>query len=288
MSTGKGRSGRQTGRKSSGSKSSGSKSSGSKASGSKSSGSKSSGSRSSGGKSSSGKSSGGNPGGMRNVSDGRAPKVRVKTAKGRKLSSTLWLQRQLNDPYVAEARRLGYRGRAAFKLADIDDKYQLLGKGARVVDLGCAPGGWLQIARQRCGAKAHLVGMDILPMEALPDVAFLEGDFMAEDAPDRLRQALDGRADLVLSDMAAPTTGHPQTDHLRIMALAETAYAFAAEVLSKDGAFVAKVFSGGAEKSLLDLLKRDFARVHHFKPPSSRKGSPEMYVIALGFRGSGA
>lgn len=222
---------------------------------------------------------------QRNVSVSRHEKVRVKTAKGRKLSSTLWLQRQLNDPYVAEARRLGYRGRAAFKLAEIDDKYGLLKKGARVVDLGCAPGGWLQIARERCGAKAHLVGMDILEMDPLPDVAFLHGDFMADDAPDRLREALSGPADLVLSDMAAPTTGHPQTDHLRIMALAETAYAFATEVLSQEGAFVSKVFSGGAEKSLLDALKRDFARVHHFKPPASRKESPEMYVVALGYRG---
>lgn len=222
---------------------------------------------------------------MRQASDSRAEKVRVKTAKGRKLSSTRWLQRQLNDPYVAEAKRLGLRGRAAFKLADIDDKYGLLAKRRRIVDLGCAPGGWLQIARQRCGPKTHLVGMDILAMEPLPDVVFLEGDFMADDAPDRLRQALDGAADLVLSDMAAPTTGHPQTDHLRIMALAETAHAFAAEVLAPDGAFVTKVFSGGAEKSLLDKLKRDFARVYHFKPPASRKESPEMYVVALGFRG---
>ncbi|MDW3207722.1 MAG: RlmE family RNA methyltransferase [Alphaproteobacteria bacterium] len=223
-------------------------------------------------------------GGSRNVTDSRGARVRVKTARGRKLSSTLWLERQLNDPYVAEARRLGYRGRAAFKLAEIDDKHNLLKPGNRIVDLGCAPGGWTQVALQRCGSNARVVGIDLLECDPIPGAVLLVGDFMDDDAPDRLKAELGGQADIVLSDMAANTTGHPQTDHLRIVALVETAYAFAQEVLAPGGAFVAKVFSGGTEGSLLNVLKKDFERVFHMKPPASRKESPEMYVVALGFR----
>ncbi|WP_421878517.1 RlmE family RNA methyltransferase [Pacificispira sp.] len=230
------------------------------------------------------KKSGKKGGGSRNVTDARGARVRVKTARGRKLSSTLWLERQLNDPYVAEARRLGYRGRAAFKLAEIDDKHNLLKPGSRIVDLGCAPGGWTQVALQRCGAGARVVGIDLLECDPIPGAILMTGDFMDDDAPDRLKSALGGQADIVLSDMAANTTGHPKTDHLRIVALVETAYAFAQEVLAPGGAFVAKVFSGGTEGSLLNVLKLDFERVFHMKPPSSRKESPEMYVVALGFR----
>ncbi len=220
----------------------------------------------------------------RNVADARGVQVRVKTARGRKLSSTLWLQRQLNDPYVLEAQRLGYRGRAAFKLADIDDKYQILKPGARIVDLGCAPGGWTQIAMNRCGDEARVVGIDLLPCDPIAGAVLLIGDFMDDDAPDRLKAELQGQADVVLSDMASNTTGHPATDHLRVVALVETAYAFAREVLAPGGAFVAKVFSGGTENDLLKILKQDFERVYHMKPPSSRKESPEMYVVALGFQ----
>ncbi len=220
----------------------------------------------------------------RNVSDGRGVYTKVKTARGRKLSSKLWLERQLNDPYVAEARRLGYRGRAAFKLADIDDKHHLLKPGARIVDLGCAPGGWTQIAMARCGQNARVVGIDLLECDPIAGATLLVGDFMEDDAPDRLKAALDGQADVVLSDMAANTTGHSKTDHLRIVALVETAYAFAKEVLAPEGAFVAKVFAGGTEGALLNELKRDFRKVFHMKPPSSRKESPEMYVVATGFR----
>jgi 23S rRNA (uridine2552-2'-O)-methyltransferase len=225
----------------------------------------------------------GKPGG-RNVTDGRQARVRVKTAKGRKLSSKLWLERQLNDPYVAEAKRLGLRGRAAFKLAEIDDKHRLLKPGARIVDLGCAPGGWTQIALQRCGAGASVVGIDLLECDPVPGATLLVGDFMDDDAPDRLKAEMGGPADVVLSDMAANTTGHAKTDHIRIVALVELAYDFAVAVLKPGGAFVAKVFAGGTEGDLLALMKRDFEKVLHIKPPSSRKGSPEMYVVALGFR----
>lgn len=227
----------------------------------------------------------GKSGKTRNVSDSRAASVRLKTARGRKLSSTRWLERQLNDPYVHEAKRLGYRGRAAFKLAEIDDKAGLLKPGAKVVDLGCAPGGWTQVALERCGTDARVVGIDLLVCEPIAGATLLQGDFMEDDAPDRLKAVMAGSADVVLSDMAANTTGHPQTDHLRIIALAETAYAFAEEVLAPGGAFVCKVFAGGAEKGLLDMLKRDFRKVQHVKPPSSRKESAEMYVVATGFRG---
>ena len=226
----------------------------------------------------------GKPGARRNVTDSRDARVRVKTAKGRKLSSKLWLERQLNDPYVAEARRLGYRGRAAFKLLELDEKHHFLKPGAKVVDLGCAPGGWTQVALNRCGAGSSVVGIDLLRCEPVPGAILLEGDFMEDDAPDRLKAEMQGQADIVLTDMAANTTGHSGTDHLRIVALVETAYHFAQEVLAPGGAFVAKVFAGGTEASLLQQLKKDFTKVAHMKPPASRKESPEMYVVALGYR----
>jgi 23S rRNA (uridine2552-2'-O)-methyltransferase len=218
---------------------------------------------------------------------GRMTGVRVKSARQRSLSSTLWLQRQLNDPYVAEARRLGYRSRAAFKLIQLDDKFNLLGPGQRVVDLGCAPGGWCQIAAERVGKHGKVVGIDYLAMDAVAGALVMQFDFLDPGAPERLKAALDGPADLVLSDMAAPTTGHAPTDHLRVMALAETAYEFAAEVLAPGGSFVAKVFQGGTERTLLDRLKRDFAVIRHAKPPASRQDSAEVYVVATGFRGAG-
>ncbi len=218
----------------------------------------------------------------------RAGKVRVRTAKGRKLSSTRWLERQLNDPYVAAAKRLGYRSRAAFKLAEIDDKFRVLRRGGRIVDLGAAPGGWIQVALARVGPSGRVVGIDLQAMEPVAGATLLEGDFLSDDAPARLREALGGKADAVLSDMAAPSSGHAGTDHLRIMALAEAALAFALEVLAPDGAFVAKVLQGGSERALLETLRREFARVAHFKPPSSRKDSAELYVVATGFRGVAA
>ncbi len=210
--------------------------------------------------------------------------VRVKTAKGRKTSSTQWLKRQLNDPYVREAERLGYRSRAAFKLKEIDERLGLVRPGMAVVDLGAAPGGWSQIALER-GASA-VVGIDLLPIDPMPGVTFLEMDFTAEDAPDALKNALGGGADLVLSDMSPNTTGHRPTDHIRIVMLVELAYAFAVEILKPGGAFVAKVFKGGTENDLLAMMKRDFEKVRHIKPPASRQESAEQYVVATGFRGS--
>ncbi len=224
---------------------------------------------------------------------GRAPTtarpsaVRVKTAARRSASSTQWLERQLNDPYVAEARRLGYRSRAAFKLLQIDDRFHFLKPGARIVDLGCAPGGWVQVAAARVKAaegKGRVVGIDYLPTAPVPGALLVQLDFLDPTAPDALRQALGGPAEVVLSDMAAPTTGHAATDHLRILALAEAAYAFAREVLAVGGTFVAKVFQGGTERELLAQLKRDFATVRHVKPPASRADSAEVYVVAQGFR----
>lgn len=215
--------------------------------------------------------------------------VKVKTAKRRKLSSTLWLQRQLNDPYVHEAKRQGFRSRAAFKLIQLNERFHLLKPGLRVVDLGAAPGGWTQVAVQIVKAGeargGMVVGMDILEWDPVPGAITLQGDFLADEAPDRLKQALGGPADVVLSDMAAPTTGHPSTDHLRIIGLVEVALHFAMEVLTPGGTFVAKVFQGGTEKTLLDLLKKNFATVRHAKPPASRQGSAETYVVAMGFRG---
>jgi 23S rRNA (uridine2552-2'-O)-methyltransferase len=213
--------------------------------------------------------------------------VRVKTAKSRDLSSTLWLERQLNDPYVTEAKKLGYRSRAAFKLTQLDDKLRLLRPGMRIVDLGAAPGGWTQVAIERAKALtsgARIVALDILPFDPLPPAISLYLDFLDADAPAVLKQALAGEADLVMSDMAAPTTGHRETDHIRIIALAETAYDFAVEVLAPGGAFIAKVFQGGSEKDLLTRLKQDFATVRHVKPPASRAGSAEVYVVAQGFK----
>jgi 23S rRNA (uridine2552-2'-O)-methyltransferase len=233
------------------------------------------------------------PGSGRHGGDitGRGETVRVATAAKRRPSSTRWLERQLNDPYVAEARRRGFRSRAAFKLLQLDERFHLLAPGRRIVDLGAAPGGWTQVAAAAVsppGKPAGLVvAVDLLPMDAVPGAEILLLDFMDEAAPAAIRAALGGTADLVLSDMAAPATGHAPTDHLRIMALAEAAYHFAAEVLAQGGAFVAKVLQGGAEKSLLTLLKRDFAQVRHAKPPASRSDSAEIYVVATGFRGAG-
>ncbi|WP_259779567.1 RlmE family RNA methyltransferase [Aestuariispira ectoiniformans] len=222
---------------------------------------------------------------VRNVTDGRQPRVRVKTAKRRKTSSTRWLERQLNDPYVAEARRLGYRGRAAFKLIEIDDKYDFLQPGQTVLDLGCAPGGWVQVTQERIGEKGAVVGIDLLEVEPIAGATLIQKDFMDDDAPDLLKSALGGPVDVVLSDMAPWTTGHAPTDHLRIIGLVEAAAYFAAEVLKPGGSFIAKVFSGGTEQNLLNQLKRDYQKVAHFKPPASRKESAEMYVVAIGFRG---
>jgi 23S rRNA (uridine2552-2'-O)-methyltransferase len=208
--------------------------------------------------------------------------VRVKTAKQRSPSSAAWLQRQLNDPYVAEARRLGYRSRAAFKLLELDDRFHVLKRGANIVDLGAAPGGWTQVAAAR---GAQVVAVDILAMEPVPGAQVLELDFMADDAPDRIKALLGGKVDAILSDMAAPTTGHAATDHLRIVAMADAAHLFATEILAPGGSFVAKVFQGGAEGELLAALKRDFATVRHAKPPASRAESAEVYVVAQGFKG---
>lgn len=220
---------------------------------------------------------------------GRRAAVRVKTAAKRSLSSTRWLERQLNDPYVAEAQKRGYRSRAAFKLMQLDETFRLLAPGRRVVDLGAAPGGWTQVAveRVRPGHTAgEVVGLDILPMDPVAGATLFQADFLDPAAPERLKAALGGPADLVLSDMAAPTTGHRQTDHLRITGLAEAAFAFAEEVLAPGGAFVCKLFQGGAEKDLLDRLKRAFATVRHAKPPASRADSSETYIVATGFRGT--
>ena len=215
----------------------------------------------------------------------RALKVRVKTAKKRSLSSTLWLERQLNDPYVAKAKREGLRSRAAFKLAEIDDKQHFLKSGARVIDLGAAPGGWSQVAARRVGGKGRVVAIDILDMDEISGVEFTRLDFLDPAAPDQLKAMLGGPADVVLSDMAANATGHRATDHLKIMALVEAAAAFAAEVLKPGGTFLAKVIQGGTERALLVELKRGFASVKHVKPAASRADSAELYVLASGFRG---
>ncbi len=209
---------------------------------------------------------------------------RVKTGRGRSTSSVRWLERQLNDPYVRRAKAEGYRSRAAYKLLELDERFALLKGVRRVIDLGIAPGGWSQVVRKRVPA-ATVVGIDLLPVDPLDGVAILQMDFMDEAAPDRLRAALGGPADLVLSDMAANTVGHPQTDHLRTMALVEAGALFAEEVLRPGGAFVAKVLAGGADHQLVAALKRAFTTVKHAKPPASRKGSSEWYVIAQGFKG---
>lgn len=215
--------------------------------------------------------------------------VRVKTARNRTVSSARWLERQLNDPYVKAAKSEGMRSRAAYKLKEIDDKYRLLRPGMRVIDLGAAPGGWSQIAAERVkslSGHGQVIGIDYLDVEPLPGVVMLKLDFTDETAEDRLKALLrDGGADLVLSDMAAPTVGHTRTDHLRIMALAETAAHFAIDVLAAGGAFLCKVFQGGTERELLDLLKQNFSVVRHVKPPASRADSAELYVLATGFKG---
>ncbi len=215
-------------------------------------------------------------------------KTRVKTARKRSLSSTLWLQRQLNDPYVAQAKRDGYRSRAAYKLIEIDERYHFLKAGQRVVDLGAAPGGWAQVASKKVGAeqgRGKVVGIDLLPIDPLAGVSFAVLDFLDERAPEHLKAMLGGKADIVLSDMAANATGHKKTDHIRIVALAELAIDFACEVLEEGGVFLAKVFQGGTEGELLRRLKTSFATVHHVKPNASRAGSAELYVLAMGFRG---
>jgi 23S rRNA (uridine2552-2'-O)-methyltransferase len=217
------------------------------------------------------------------VSRERPLKVRVKTGKNRSVSSKRWLERQLNDPYVARAKREGLRSRAAYKLAEIDDRHRILKANARVVDLGAAPGGWSEIAAQRAG-KGKVVAIDLLDMAPLPGVDFLKLDFLDPDAPKRLKAMLDGPADVVLSDMAANATGHKRTDHLKIMALVEAAAEFAREVLRPGGVFLSKVIQGGTEPMLLADLKRDFASVKHVKPAASRADSAELYLLATGFR----
>lgn len=209
---------------------------------------------------------------------------RVKTARGRTASSNRWLERQLNDPYVRRAKAEGYRSRAAYKLIELDEKFDLLKKALRVVDLGVAPGGWSQVVRMHA-PKAAVVGIDLLPTEPLEGVTLFEMDFMSDEAPAALEAALDGSPDLVLSDMAANTVGHKQTDHLRTMGLVETAAHFAIETLAEGGAFVAKVLAGGTDAELLALLKKHFRTVKHAKPPASRKGSSEWYVVAQDFKG---
>jgi len=213
--------------------------------------------------------------------------VRVHTARRRKPSSTEWLKRQLNDPYVAAARRQGYRSRAAFKLIELDDRFRLLRRGGRVVDLGCAPGGWTQVAVDRVGPLGRVVGVDLAETEPIAGAVLLCADLTDPAALDMAKAALGGAADVVLSDMAPATTGHAATDHLRIVALAEAAFAIAREILKPSGTFVAKVFQGGAEGELLAELKRAFAEVRHAKPPASRAESAETYVVAKGFRKGG-
>ena len=224
---------------------------------------------------------------------GQSPpgRQKVRSAAKRTPSSRAWLERQLNDPFVIRAKAEGWRSRAAFKLIEIDDKFRFLKTGGRVVDLGAAPGGWSQVAAQRVGrasGRGIVVGIDLLEMDAVPGVDFAQLDFMADEAPDRLRAMLGGAADVVLSDMAANATGHRRTDHLKIMGLAETAAEFARAVLAPGGTFVAKVLKGGTENAILADLKRDFSLVRHFKPAASRSDSAELYVLATGFRGEGA
>ncbi|MBH68087.1 MAG: 23S rRNA methyltransferase [Rhodospirillaceae bacterium] len=218
----------------------------------------------------------------------RSKKVKLKTARGRSVSSQRWLSRQLNDPYVKEAKRLGLRSRSAFKLIQLDEKFNLLRPGQRIVDLGAAPGGWTQVAAQQIKdteKNGKVIGFDVLPIEPITGAELVQGDFMVQKDVDTLSSLLDGTADLVLSDMAAPTTGHASTDHIRTVALCEAAYEFARETLSMDGVFVAKVFKGGSEQGLLARMKREFKTVRHVKPKASRPESPETYVIAQGYKG---
>ncbi|MCP4184365.1 MAG: RlmE family RNA methyltransferase [Hyphomicrobiales bacterium] len=239
----------------------------------------------------------GKKGGAKNAT-GKAPKktnvrtlhTKVKTARGRKLSSTLWLERQLNDPYVQRAKAEGYASRAAYKLIEIDERYSLLAPGKRVIDLGAAPGGWCQVLVQKTGSTGEdirVVGIDYLEMDHIPGATILQKDFLDDDAPDLLIEGLGGhKPDLVLSDMAAPTTGHKRTDHLRTMYLVEVALDFALGVLKPGGHFLSKTFQGGTEANLLNQLKKNFKSVHHVKPPASRAGSVELYLLAMGFRGN--
>jgi 23S rRNA (uridine2552-2'-O)-methyltransferase len=216
----------------------------------------------------------------------RKSKVRVRTARGRKISSTRWLERQLNDPYVAQAQREGYRSRAAYKLMEMDDKYHFLKKGGVVVDLGAAPGSWLQVAHKKVGGEGRIIGLDLSEIQPIPGVEIMQGDFLDQELFDALLASVGPKKiDAVLSDMAAPSCGHPQTDHLRIMALCEAAADFAIQVLRPGGAFLSKVLQGGTENQLLALLKRHFASVRHVKPGASRQDSAEMYVLATGFKG---
>ena len=219
--------------------------------------------------------------------------MKVKTARGRKLSSTLWLERQLNDPYVKRAQVEGYRGRAAFKILELDDKYRFLVPGARIVDLGCAPGGWCQVAVRRINALGErqgkkvgtILGVDLQEVESIPGAEIHVLDFMEDGADDKVKTWLDGQADVVMSDMAAASSGHKQTDHLRIIALCEAAAYFAFDVLAPGGTFIAKVLAGGAEGDLQALLKKKFTKVSNMKPPASRSNSSEKFVVATGFRG---
>jgi len=219
---------------------------------------------------------------------GRSLHTKVKTARGRKLSSTLWLQRQLNDPYVQEARRRGYASRAAFKLIELDEKFHFLKSGQRIVDLGAAPGGWTRVAVEHVNpnqGSGQIIALDINEMEPVPGATVLQHDFLDDEAPDLLKAELGGAADVVMSDMAAPSTGHAATDHLKIMALCEAALEFAYEVLAPGGIFIAKVLQGGTENQMLAAMKQRFTHVRHAKPPASRSDSAEMYVVAMGFRG---
>lgn len=218
----------------------------------------------------------------------RGTHVKLKKARNFSHSSQQWLQRQLNDPYVVAAKKAGWRSRAAFKLTELDEKFKLLKPGMHVVDLGCAPGGWLQIALDKVGPKGKVVGIDILPVEPIAGVTILEADFTEDSAVDLLMQHINGPIDIVLSDMAAGSVGHHGTDHLRIMMLAELALDFAIKVLKPNGDFVCKLFQGGAEKELLDQLKQNFKTVKHAKPPASRSDSSETYIVALGFKGQKA
>lgn len=212
--------------------------------------------------------------------------VRVKTSKFKKKSSNQWLARQLNDPYVAEAQRQGYRSRAAFKLIQLDEKFKFLGKGKTIVDLGCAPGGWTQVAVARNKGSGQVVGIDILETKHIDGATLICQDFTAPEAPQMLKDLLQGEPDIVMSDMAANTTGHQQTDHLRTVGLVEMAYEFAKEVLAPGGIFIAKVFQGGAEGTLLADAKKNFEKVVHFKPDASRSSSSETYLVALGYKGA--
>ncbi len=218
----------------------------------------------------------------------RQLKVRVKTASKKTLSSQKWLQRQLNDPYVARAKRDGWRSRAAFKLLEMNETYNFLKKGMRVVDLGCAPGGWAQVAAKCVGREQGaglVIGIDILPVDPIAGADCITYDFLLDDAPEKLKGMLNGLADVVMSDMAANATGHKKTDHLKIIGIAEMALEFARDVLAPDGTFIAKVIQGGSEAQFLNNLKRDFKQVRHVKPAASRSDSAELYVLAMGYRG---